>query len=64
MKQGRPIPIRFTDGIEKRIRVYAVENDKTFSAAVRSLCVQGLAHERKTPAPVSPARRVLSRGVE
>jgi hypothetical protein len=63
MKPSRLIPIRFPVGDEKRIRIYAIENDKTFSAAVRLLCNKALSDERPA-AQQQQMRRVLSRGVE
>jgi len=72
VKEGRPIPIRFPGGDEKRIRIVAIEEDKTFSAMVRALCNEALtaraiAADPLKPEPPSPTRvlvrRVLSRGV-
>jgi len=67
MKEGRPIPIRFPVGDWKSIHIYAIESDKTFSAAVRELCRRGLAaiaaDAKPQAQPPAPTRRVLSRGV-
>lgn len=67
MKQGKPKPIRFAEGDEKRIKMYAIATDRSFSAAVRDLCNRGLASVDEEisppPTPLRPMRRMLSRGV-
>jgi len=76
VRRGNPIPIRFPIGDEKSIRIYAIETDKTFSAAVRDLVRRGLSavaaetrpqppqpQPQPQPRNSPPARRMLSRGV-
>ena len=64
VKTGYPIPVRFPDAVEKRLRIYAIENDCTLSDAIRSMVSRGLASlEPASPAPAPRRRRVLSRGV-
>lgn len=69
MKDGSPIPVRFAAAVEKRLRVYAIENDITLSDAIRLMVNRGLATLEQAPPTADPAgassarRRVLSRGV-
>jgi hypothetical protein len=67
MSEGKPIAIRFPIGDEKRIRIIAIEEDRTFSATVRALCNEAImartATVDKPQSPTPPRRRVLSRGV-
>ena len=68
MKDGSPIPVRFPSGDEKRLRIYAIENDITVSQAIRDLVARGLSSVSapstdERPA-ATPRRRMLSRGVD
>jgi hypothetical protein len=64
VKSGSPIPVRFPDAVEKKLRLYAVENDCSLSDAIRAMVSRGLASlEPPAPPEATPKRRVLSRGV-
>lgn len=67
MKDGSPIPVRFAAAVEKRLRIYALENNVTLSDAVRTMVNRGLSaieHPEPVDPPQAPVRRrVLSRGV-
>jgi hypothetical protein len=57
--------VRFSNVIEKKLRMYALEHGITLSDAIRQLILKGMA-QTSEPAPVVPPasrRRVLSRGV-
>lgn len=67
VKDGSPIPVRFPAAVEKRLRMYALENDLSLSDAIRLMVNRGFASldaavEVNQPDPTR-RRRVLSRGV-
>lgn len=71
VKQGQPIPVRFTVLSEKRVRMYAIESDRSLNAAIRYLVDLGLEvlqseaeTSRSATVSAAPMRRILSRGVE